>query len=50
MRVRLTVPAADADRLRAQVLESAESVEREETGSDEWETVRSTSFRHLVIH
>jgi len=39
MRVRAALPAADADRLRARILESAESVEREETGSDGWEAI-----------
>ena len=41
MRVKVTVPKADAESVRAKVLESAESVEKTEEGGDEWETVSS---------
>ena len=40
MRVRVSVPAADAERVKAKVLESAEAVEKDEQLGDEWETVR----------
>ena len=39
MRVKVTVPKADADAVRAKVLECAESVEKTEEGGEEWETV-----------
>ncbi|KAI0932847.1 hypothetical protein AcW1_000149 [Taiwanofungus camphoratus] len=39
MRVLVKIPVADADRLRSQVLECAESVERDDKGAEEWETV-----------
>ena len=41
MRVKVTVPKADAESVRAKVLESAESVEKTEEGGEEWETVSS---------
>lgn len=41
MRVLVKIPVADADRLRSQVLECAESVERDDKGAEEWETVRT---------
>ncbi|OBZ79969.1 Ribosome maturation protein sdo1 [Grifola frondosa] len=39
MRVRIVMPAADAERLRVRVAESADSVERDNLGTEEWETV-----------
>ncbi|KAI1785410.1 Shwachman-Bodian-diamond syndrome protein [Ganoderma leucocontextum] len=39
MRVKVSMPKADAERVREKVLESAESVEKDEQGGDEWETV-----------
>jgi ribosome maturation protein SDO1 len=39
MRVRVSVPAEDIDRLREKLLEGIEKVESEEKGQDEWEGV-----------
>ncbi|PIL29943.1 hypothetical protein GSI_07854 [Ganoderma sinense ZZ0214-1] len=39
MRVRVNVPVADAERVKEKVLGSAEAVEKDEQGGDEWETV-----------
>ncbi|PIL36325.1 hypothetical protein GSI_00013 [Ganoderma sinense ZZ0214-1] len=36
---RVPVPAADAERVKEKVLGSAEAVEKDELGGDEWETV-----------
>ena len=40
MRVRVSVPAADVERVKEKVLGSAEAVEKDEQAGDEWETVR----------
>ena len=45
MRVKVTVPKADAESVRVKVLESAESVEKTEEGGEEWETVRALRHR-----
>ncbi|KAJ3713536.1 Shwachman-Bodian-diamond syndrome protein [Lentinula raphanica] len=37
MRVRVTVPSLDGQRIREKVLEGAEKVEQEQMGEDEWE-------------
>ncbi|KAJ3758580.1 Shwachman-Bodian-diamond syndrome protein [Lentinula raphanica] len=37
MRVRVTVPSADGQRIREKVLEGAEKVEQDQMGEDEWE-------------
>lgn len=47
MRVRVAVPAADAERLKAKVLEGADTIERDALGSDEWEAVRVSPSLHL---
>lgn len=39
MRVRVSVPAEDIDRLREKLLEGIEKVESEEKGQDQWEGV-----------
>lgn len=39
MRVRVTMPNKDGKRLREQIIEGAETVEVDEMGQDEWETV-----------
>ena len=39
MRIRVALPKADADKLRAKIVESAEKVETEESPADEWEAV-----------
>ena len=44
MRIRVALPKADADKLRARIVESAEKVETEESPADEWEAV-SPSWR-----
>ena len=41
MRIKMTLPNADAERLRSRVLGSAEAVERDDTSGDQWEVVRS---------
>ena len=45
MRVKVSVPASDAEKLRAKVLECGETVEKDEQGADEWEAV-NTLFLH----
>ena len=39
MRVKVTIPAYDVDKLRAKILETAESVEKDGQGANEWEAV-----------
>ncbi|KAH9855784.1 Shwachman-Bodian-diamond syndrome protein [Lenzites betulinus] len=39
MRVRVSLPVADAEKLKAKVLEGADTVEKEEQGADEWQAV-----------
>ncbi|RDX51450.1 Shwachman-Bodian-diamond syndrome protein [Lentinus brumalis] len=39
MRVKVTIPTADVDKVRPKILESAESVEKDTQGADEWEAV-----------
>ena len=39
MRVKVTIPASDVDKLRAKILETAESVEKDGQGANEWEAV-----------
>ncbi|KAI0757510.1 Shwachman-Bodian-diamond syndrome protein [Daedaleopsis nitida] len=39
MRVKISVPATDSEKLHPKILESAESVERDEKGTEEWEMV-----------
>lgn len=41
MRVRVTIPAKDTERLQAKLHEGAETVEDSETREDVWETVGS---------
>ena len=45
MRVKVSVPASDAEKLRAKVLECGETVEKDEQGADEWEAV-NIPFHH----
>jgi len=40
MRVRVTMPTADAERLKVQIFEGAERVEDELNGVDDWVAVR----------
>lgn len=47
MRVRVTVPTKDVNRLRERILEGAEQVEGEEAGQTEWEVVSIVSFFSL---
>ena len=44
MRVRVTLPTKDGERLREQIFQGAEAVEEEEAGQTEWEVVSATSF------
>ncbi|KAI0735915.1 Shwachman-Bodian-diamond syndrome protein [Earliella scabrosa] len=37
MRIKVSVPSADAEKLRTKILESAEQVEKDEKGAEEWE-------------
>ena len=39
MRVRVTIPAADVDRLKTRILESGEKVESEDEGEEGWMAV-----------
>ncbi|KAI0820638.1 Shwachman-Bodian-diamond syndrome protein [Trametes gibbosa] len=39
MRVRVSLPVADAEKLKPKVLEGADTVEKEEQASDEWQAV-----------
>lgn len=39
MRVRVTMPAKVAERLKDRIMEGAEKVEDEDMGEEEWETV-----------
>ncbi len=48
MRVKVTIPTADVDKVRPKILESAESVEKDTQGADEWEAVSVTSCALLL--
>jgi len=37
MRVRVTMPTADGQRLREDIVKCSEKIERDETGEEEWE-------------
>ena len=51
MRIRVTLPTADAEKLKSKVLEGADSVEKEEPGAEEWEAVsRCISFKRSIAH
>ena len=39
MRVRVTVPATDVERLKIRILEGAEKVESEDAGEEDWVAV-----------
>lgn len=39
MRVRVSLPVADVEKVKPKVLEGADSVEKDEQGADEWEAV-----------
>ena len=49
MRVKVTVPVADAEKVRAKVLESAETVEKDEQGAEQWDAVSPASFSCLLL-
>ena len=49
MRIRVALPKADADKLRAKIVESAEKVETEESPADEWEAVSWSRLRHSIF-
>jgi len=40
MRIKITLPLADAETLKPKIKESAETVEHEETTEQDWEAVR----------
>lgn len=40
MRIKVSLPVADADKLREKILESAEKVEQDETSQTDWVIVR----------
>lgn len=48
MRVRIVIPVSvqDSEDIRKSILKSAESVEREAAGADDWEAVRRASSRN----
>jgi hypothetical protein len=39
MRIKVSLPVADADKLREKILESAEKIEQDETSQTDWEIV-----------
>lgn len=39
MRVRVSLPIADVEKVKPKILEGADSVEKDEQGADEWEAV-----------
>ena len=47
MRIKLSLPVVDAERLRAKVLEAAEKVEHDATGLTDWEIV-GAHISHLL--
>ena len=47
MRVRVTVPASDSQRLREGIVKSGDKIEREETHEQEWEVVGRFSASRL---
>lgn len=40
MRVRITMPSKDGKRLKEKILESADKIEEDEFGQNDWELVR----------
>lgn len=40
MRIKVSLPIADAEKLREKVVKAAEKVEHDETGQSDWEIVR----------
>ena len=40
MRIRITMPTKDGKRLKEQITSAADTVEEDDTTSEEWETVR----------
>lgn len=49
MRIKVTLPKVDAERLRTRVLESAETVERDNSSDEQWETVRAAYASRPLI-
>jgi ribosome maturation protein SDO1 len=49
MRIRITMPTKDGKRLKEQITGSADTVEEDDFTSDEWETVRRSPVRVLVL-
>lgn len=41
MRVKVTLPTADAEQLRSRILDSADIVERDDSSGEQWEAVRA---------
>ena len=48
MRVRITMPTKDGKRLKEQIVVTADTIEEDEFGSDEWEIV-STEFQFRFL-
>lgn len=48
MRIRVTVPSADEQRLREKLLAGAETVEKDEVKGDDWEVV-STAIHRVTL-
>ena len=44
MRVKVAMPTGDSKRLREKIIESAETIEVDETGQEEWLVVRLSYF------
>jgi ribosome maturation protein SDO1 len=49
MRIRITMPTKDGKRLKEQITGAADTVEEDDFTSDEWETVRRSPVRVLVL-
>lgn len=50
MRVRITMPSKDGKRLKEKILESADKVEEDEFGQNDWELVRTSHLdRQLTL-
>ena len=48
MRIKVSVPKVDAEKVKGRVLESAETVEKDDEGGEEWEAVSHTLSTFVV--
>lgn len=49
MRIKVTIPSADIDKVKDKILESAETVENEETKETEWDVVCPFGIPRLFL-